>query len=108
RAQELRERLLEIRQARIDGMAAELARHLTPGRPCAVCGSTEHPAPAAAAPAGAGADDEAAAQARYDEADRARREAEGRRAALAGELERAAATAGETTVAEARDALRHA
>lgn len=35
--------LLEIRQARNLGMAAELAGELEPGTPCAVCGSTEHP-----------------------------------------------------------------
>ena len=108
RAQELRERLLEIRQARIEGMAAELARHLVPGEPCAVCGSTEHPAPAAAAAAGPSADDEAAAQDRYDAADRVRREAERRCAVLAGDLETARAAAGEASEAEARDALEHA
>src|SRR5690606_7087805 len=105
RAQELRERLLEIRQARIEGMAAELARHLVPGEPCAVCGSTEHPAPAPAAAAGPSAEDEAAAQERYDAADRVRREAEQRCAVLAGDLETARAAAGEVSEAEARDAL---
>jgi exonuclease SbcC len=108
RAQELRERLLEIRQARIEGMAAELARHLVPGEPCAVCGSTEHPAPAAAAAAGPSADDEAAAQERYEVADRARGEAERRCAVLAGDLETARAAAGEASEAEARDALERA
>ncbi|MEU5841971.1 SMC family ATPase [Rhodococcus sp. NPDC047139] len=41
---------LDIRQRRIDGMAAELAARLADGDPCAVCGSTEHPAPARPAP----------------------------------------------------------
>ncbi|MDI9931822.1 SMC family ATPase [Rhodococcus sp. IEGM 1354] len=43
------EHLLELRERRIDGMAAELAARLEPGAPCVVCGSAEHPNPAAAA-----------------------------------------------------------
>ncbi|MGJ0119072.1 AAA family ATPase [Williamsia sp. MIQD14] len=43
-----RERQLTLQQRRIDGMAAELAGHLRAGEHCAVCGATEHPAPAAA------------------------------------------------------------
>ncbi|MEE2034248.1 AAA family ATPase, partial [Rhodococcus chondri] len=38
--------LLDIRERRIAGMAAELASHLVPGDACVVCGSVEHPAPA--------------------------------------------------------------
>jgi exonuclease SbcC len=37
---------LDLRQQRLDGMAAELATGLEPGEPCAVCGATEHPEPA--------------------------------------------------------------
>ncbi|MBB4664929.1 AAA family ATPase [Conexibacter arvalis] len=37
---------LELRERRLAGMAAELATGLVPGEPCAVCGATDHPAPA--------------------------------------------------------------
>ncbi|MEU4038241.1 SMC family ATPase [Streptomyces collinus] len=37
---------LDLKEQRLTGIAAELAAHLTAGEPCAVCGATEHPAPA--------------------------------------------------------------
>jgi exonuclease SbcC len=52
-----REELLDIRERRLDGMAAEIAGRLAVGACCPVCGSAEHPAPAAPAP---GAPDDAA------------------------------------------------
>ncbi|MFI6496223.1 AAA family ATPase [Nonomuraea typhae] len=73
-AQHLRERWLDLRQARLDGMAAELARDLADNRPCVVCGSLHHPDPAAPAPAAPSAEDERAAESAH-EAALARREA---------------------------------
>ncbi|MCW2787613.1 MAG: family ATPase [Marmoricola sp.] len=45
-AQDGRERYLDVREARINGMAGELAGRLAVGCSCPVCGSAEHPAPA--------------------------------------------------------------
>jgi DNA repair protein SbcC/Rad50 len=59
--QRARENLLDIRQRRLDGMAAELAGALDDGTPCPVCGSAEHPAPAVGKAARVTADDERAA-----------------------------------------------
>ncbi len=46
RVQDLREEHLDLREARIQGMAAELATGLAVGCSCPVCGSAEHPSPA--------------------------------------------------------------
>lgn len=56
-----REHTLDLRQRRLDGMAAELADRLRAGEACLVCGATEHPAPAAPATAPVRAADEQAA-----------------------------------------------
>ncbi|GGK67078.1 hypothetical protein Sme01_09890 [Sphaerisporangium melleum] len=101
-AQELRDHLQAIRQARIDGMAAELAGGLMPGEPCVVCGSAEHPAPASAASSTPALEDEQAAQARSDAAQEARRAAEGMVAGLSVQLDDATARAQGLTVQEAR------
>ena len=62
-------------QARLDGMASELAGALVEGSPCVVCGSAHHPAPAPAAARTVTATDLAAAA-------RERTEAEATRQAL--------------------------
>ncbi|MCP9926993.1 AAA family ATPase [Cyanobium sp. CH-040] len=43
-----RERELALRERQLAGMAAQLASGLAPGDPCPVCGSRQHPRPAAA------------------------------------------------------------
>ncbi|MFF5480473.1 AAA family ATPase [Streptomyces sp. NPDC012935] len=37
---------LDVKEQRLNGIAAELAAQLRDGEPCAVCGATDHPAPA--------------------------------------------------------------
>ncbi|TXK39728.1 AAA family ATPase [Nonomuraea sp. C10] len=76
RAQNLRERWLDVRQARIDGMAAELARDLADGRPCTVCGSDHHPHPASPAPSAPSPDDELDAEREHEAAVAERESAE--------------------------------
>jgi len=43
---DLRERLVDLRERRLAGMAAELGAGLNAGDPCPVCGSCVHPTPA--------------------------------------------------------------
>ncbi|MEU9269169.1 SMC family ATPase [Streptomyces sp. NPDC048251] len=45
-AQTARAQWLDLKEQRLNGIAAELADTLADGTPCAVCGATEHPAPA--------------------------------------------------------------
>lgn len=61
-----RETLVEIREQRLDGMAAEIAGKLAVGASCPVCGSADHPSPASPSP---GAPDEAAERAARREVD---------------------------------------
>ncbi|RJK93146.1 AAA family ATPase [Vallicoccus soli] len=62
-AQRARQDWLDLREARLEAMAAELAQGLAVGADCPVCGSPEHPSPAVHADGAAGlADAEAAAE----------------------------------------------
>jgi exonuclease SbcC len=67
-AQAARERWLQIREQRLDGMAAELAAALAVGDDCPVCGSAEHPRPARPADGAPTRADEQAAQRQSDTA----------------------------------------
>ncbi len=103
--------LLDLRQRRLDGMAGELARSLTGGGPCPVCGGLEHPAPARVADPVL-PDDIAQAEHALAEAEHGQRSLEGEiealhggvRTRLAG-LEGAAGPALRGEVAEAARAL---
>ncbi|MER7762081.1 SMC family ATPase [Streptomyces sp. NPDC097619] len=95
-----REHWLELKEARLLGIAAELAAALAPGTPCAVCGSAEHPHPARPVPGQVDRAAEDAARARYEEADERRAAAERRLAAVREAGAEAAAVAGTATTAE--------
>ncbi|MBO4273907.1 AAA family ATPase [Microbispora triticiradicis] len=107
-AQERRDRLQEVRQDRIDGMAAELAAGLVDGLPCAVCGATGHPRPAEPAVRAATAEDERAAQDAFDAAQRAREAAEAHVAGLSSRLADAETRAGDLSQEAAGAALEEA
>ena len=64
-----RERWVELRAARLDGMAAELAAQLTEGTDCPVCGAVEHPRPATHEGPVVTADDEQRARDAVDRAE---------------------------------------
>ncbi|WP_433361533.1 AAA family ATPase [Streptosporangium sp. CA-115845] len=107
-AQTLRDRYQDIQRSRIEGMAAELAAKLTPGDPCAVCGSPDHPAPAAPADEAHTAEDERAAQGAYEAAQERRRGAETTVTVLLSRFDEVLAVAGEETGERAEDTLAEA
>jgi DNA repair protein SbcC/Rad50 len=94
-ALELRSRALDVRQARLEGMAAEIAHGLAVGASCPVCGSHEHPQKAARPDGAPDAAAERAAQKAADAAaaDEHLRDVEARD--LATRLEHATARAGD-------------
>ncbi|HWM75867.1 MAG TPA: SMC family ATPase [Nocardioides sp.] len=67
-AQDLREHWLTIREARLEGMAAEIAGALAVGACCPVCGSADHPAKARPTPGAPNGDAERAALKAVDDA----------------------------------------
>ncbi|WP_328530842.1 SMC family ATPase [Nocardioides sp. NBC_00368] len=67
-AMEARTHYLDVRQARLDGIAAELAGALAVGADCPVCGSHEHPHKASPADGAPDAAAEKSAQTVYDNA----------------------------------------
>ncbi|MFJ7343520.1 AAA family ATPase [Streptomyces sp. NPDC101110] len=67
---------LELKEQRLNGIAAELAAHLADGEPCAVCGATEHPAPARKVAGHVDREAEERALTAYQRADEQRADAE--------------------------------
>ncbi|WP_033283462.1 AAA family ATPase [Streptomyces sp. NRRL F-525] len=94
---------LDLKEQRLNGIAAELAAHLTDGAPCAVCGATEHPAPARKS---AGHVDRAAeeqALTAHQRAEEQRTEAERRLGVVREALAAATAEAGDTPTGQLAD-----
>ena len=96
---------LDLRERRLDGMAAELAERLLPGGACPVCGSAEHPQPARPGP-------DRVTRAQEQQAERAQQDAQQAAESAGAGLERLrrqitalAAVAGDRQAAELRSAV---
>jgi exonuclease SbcC len=103
--QAARDRLLDVRERRLLGIASELAQALRSGEPCPVCGSADHPSPALTGEEHVG---RAAEQLAAREAERARAERDAATSALAALQSRSAelgALTGGLDVPQAADAL---
>ncbi|WP_433731824.1 AAA family ATPase [Nocardia sp. CA-129566] len=103
-----KERVLELRERRLAGMAAELAGQLTDGRPCAVCGSADHPAPARPTQSAVSKQAEDAAAASERAAEDARDRVLARITGLEREIEAIIARGGDADRVELAAALRAA
>ncbi|BCM71670.1 MULTISPECIES: AAA family ATPase [unclassified Streptomyces] len=96
RALDARAHWLDLKEQRLSGIAAELAAHLTDGEPCAVCGATEHPAPARKVAGHVDRETEDRALAAYQRAEEQHSEDERRLGAVREALAAATAEAGDT------------
>ena len=102
---DLREHLLDLRERRIAGMAAELAGALVVGADCPVCGSAEHPRPAGPSAAQPDGNDEHAAQRALDDAQAVELALALKVRDLEGALARLRAIVGDSDAAETRSRL---
>ncbi|MET8451381.1 SMC family ATPase [Streptomyces sp. NPDC005209] len=100
RALDARAHWLDLKEQRLTGIAAELAAGLTDGEPCAVCGATEHPAPARRIAGHVDREAEERALAAHQQADERRAEDERRLGVAREALAAATAEAGDTATAE--------
>ncbi|MFJ9118442.1 AAA family ATPase [Streptomyces sp. NPDC102394] len=97
RALKARAEWLDVKEQRLNGIAAELAAQLSDGEPCAVCGATEHPAPARKDAGHVGRETEERALAASQHADEQRAEAERRLGIVQRALAAAEGEAGDTS-----------
>ncbi|MFB0620472.1 AAA family ATPase [Streptomyces sp. AGS-58] len=96
RALDARAHWLDLKEQRLNGIAAELAAHLTDGEPCAVCGATAHPAPARKTTGHVDRDTEDRALAAYQRAEERHSDDERQLGQVREALAAATAEAGET------------
>ncbi|MGW0334948.1 AAA family ATPase [Streptomyces sp. NPDC003011] len=100
RAVQARAHWLDLKEQRLNGIAAELAASLTDGEPCAVCGATEHPAPARKDAGHVDREAEERALAAYQRAEEQRTEDERRLGVVREALAAATAEAKDTPTAQ--------
>ncbi|MFJ4080554.1 AAA family ATPase [Streptomyces iakyrus] len=96
---------LDLKEQRLSGIAAELAANLTDGDPCAVCGATEHPAPARKVAGHVDREAEEHALTAYQHADEQRAEDERRLGVAREALAAASAEAGDTPTEQLAEEL---
>lgn len=99
---------LDIKEQRLNGIAAELAAQLQDGEPCAVCGAVDHPAPARKDAGHVDREAEERAQAVHQQAEERHDEAERRLGVVREALAAATAEAGDmptSRLAQAADEL---
>ncbi|MGW5662290.1 AAA family ATPase [Streptomyces sp. NPDC003758] len=96
RALAAHEHWLDLKEQRLKGIAAELAAGLVDGEPCAVCGATDHPAPARKVAGHVDREAEERALADYRYAEEQHAEEERRLAAVREAVAAATAEAGDT------------
>jgi exonuclease SbcC len=91
---------LDLKEQRLNGIAAELAATLADGEPCAVCGATEHPRPARKIAGHVDREAEERALADYQHADEQHDADERRLGTVREDLAAATAEAGDTPMAQ--------
>ncbi|MFJ8537952.1 AAA family ATPase [Streptomyces sp. NPDC093591] len=99
---------LDVKEQRLNGIAAELAAQLEDGEPCAVCGAVDHPAPARKDVGHVDREAEERALAAYQQAEERHAEHERRLGVVREALAAASAEAGDlptSQLAEAADKL---